>query len=198
MQKGALRIGAIQRSTLLLHYFSASFAHEAFGLQAVLILLFLQLLLGHPLVFLCQELFLCFVVRFSTSVSNFLLEALRSRRCCNSWAECALFTLLLLLVELSLRLQLPEFLLLLLVLHLHPLECILIHPMQPFLVLRINFVLNLVPAFFISFECAIFVNYKSMLWLSVHHFVVEVFIHSLFLMLAGIRDSIHFTIHEEV
>lgn len=186
MQKGALRIRAIQRSTLLLHYLSAPLAHEAFGLQAVLISLFLQLLLGHPLVFLCHELFLCFVVGFTTSVSNFLLEALRSRRRCNSWAKCALFTLLLLFIELSLRLQLPEFLLLLLVLHLHPLKCILIHSMQPLLVLRIYFVLNLVPAFFIRFECAIFVNCQSMLWLSVHHFVVEVFIHSLFLMLAGI------------
>lgn len=160
--------------------------------------LLFQLLLCHPLVFLCQELFLCFMVGFATSVSDFLLETLWSRRSCNSWAECALFTLLLLFVVLSLHLQLPKFLLLLLVLQLHPFDRILIHSVQPPLILWIDFILNLVPAFFVRFKCTVFVNCQSMLWFSVDHLVVQVFIHSLFLILAVIWDSIHFASHEEV
>lgn len=37
-----------------------------------------------------------------------------------------------------------------------------------------------------------------MLWLSVNNLVVEVLIHSFFLLLTVIRSTIHFTIHEEV
>ena len=160
--------------------------------------LLFDLLLGHPLVFFCLKLFLSFMILFATSVSDFLLETLSSRSGSYPWTKCALFTLFLLSIVLGLHLELPELLLLLCVLQLHSFDCILIYSVKSSLVLCVNFILNCVPAFFICFKCAIFVNCQSVRRFCVNDLVVEVFIHSLFLDLTVVWHSIHFTIHQEV
>ena len=159
---------------------------------------FFVLLLCHPLLFLCLELFLSFMILLSTSVSNFIFKTLSSRCCSYPWTESALLALLLLSVVFSLNFKLPELLLLLLVFQLHPLDRIFVNSMKSSLILGVDFILDRVPAIFISFECTVFVNCQSMSGFGVYHFVVQIFVHPFFLEIAVIRHSIHFASHEEV
>jgi len=155
------------------------------------------LLFCKPLFFFGNKLLLGSHLIWSWSWAKLLSESSCCSSCCYLGAESTFFQLSLLLFQICLYLKLSETLLLLLVFLLHSFKSITIYFLESSLILIINLILNLIPTILISLKITRSIWSQSMLWLFrivLHHFVIQIFVHSFLLQIAVVWCTVHLTI----